>query len=84
MTPHGLDRFRVHFRSHVDAYILIGGTACAVQFEQIGASFRSTRDFDVLVLADGVPTSEAAVAFLRYWPGDTVRLLVATMPLSGR
>ncbi len=53
MTPHGLDRFRAHFRSHVDAYILIGGTACSVQFEQIGASFRSTRDFDVLVLADG-------------------------------
>ena len=33
--------------------MLIGGTACAVQFAQIGSSFRSTRDFDVLVLADG-------------------------------
>lgn len=53
MTPRGLDRFRTHFRTHEDSYILIGGTACAVQFEQIGASFRSTKDFDVLVLADG-------------------------------
>ena len=33
--------------------MLIGGKACAVQFAQIGSSFRSTRDFDVLVLADG-------------------------------
>jgi len=53
MKPRGLERFRDHFRNHLDAYILIGGTACAVQFEQIGASFRTTKDFDVLVLADG-------------------------------
>lgn len=60
MTPRGLDRFRDHFRDHQDSYILIGGTACAVQFERNGSSFRNTRDFDILVL-----TTDRQLPFLQ-------------------
>jgi len=53
MSVRGLERFRAYFRPHADDYMLIGGTACAVLFDHLGVGFRSTRDFDVLVVADG-------------------------------
>ena len=40
MSVRGLERFRAYFRPHVDDYMLIGGTACAVLFDHLGVGFR--------------------------------------------
>ncbi len=45
----GLDLFREHFVSFKDQYILIGGAACDLLFEEFGAEFRATRDLDIVL-----------------------------------
>lgn len=40
----GLDIFRDHFASHVDQFVLIGGTAATLAMEQVGLPFRATKD----------------------------------------
>lgn len=45
----GLDLFREHFDSFKDQYILIGGAACDLLFEEYGAEFRATRDLDIVL-----------------------------------
>jgi len=49
MVVKGLDRFREHFREYTDYYVLIGGTACSLVLDPIGAVFRSTKDFDIVL-----------------------------------
>ncbi len=48
----GLDRFKSHFADYSDRYILIGGTACTVAMENVGQSFRATKDLDVVLCVD--------------------------------
>lgn len=40
----GLNRFKAHFESFSDRYVLIGGTACSLAMEEVGLEFRATRD----------------------------------------
>lgn len=42
----GLDVFSEYFEAYRDQYILIGGSACAVQMEDLGLEFRVTKDED--------------------------------------
>lgn len=53
----GLDVFRESFNDYTDDYILIGGTACFLLFEEAGLDFRVTKDLDIVlcleVLGDG-------------------------------
>ncbi len=53
----GLETFRRHFAGVKDAFVVIGGAACAEWFAQTQVSFRSTKDVDiVLVLEASVST----------------------------
>lgn len=45
----GLDRFRSAFAAHPDAFVLIGGTACHLAMAQVGSTFRTTHDFNIVL-----------------------------------
>ncbi len=48
----GLDFFRNHFRDYTDQYVLIGGTACHILFEEAGVTFRATKDLDIVLFIE--------------------------------
>lgn len=50
----GLERFREHFRGCEDQYVIIGGTACTMAMTSVGASFRATKDIDMVLLIDAL------------------------------
>lgn len=52
----GLDKFRQFFEQYNTNYVLIGGTACAIVFDEIGQDFRSTKDFDVVLIVENIST----------------------------
>lgn len=45
----GLDLFKEHFSLYNESYILIGGVACMLSMEQVGLSFRATKDLDIVL-----------------------------------
>ena len=49
----GVKRFARAMSAHADDYVLIGGGACSILFDEAGQSFRATDDLDVVVVADG-------------------------------
>ena len=58
----GLDTFRRYFEQYEDQYVLIGGTACDIMFESNDASFRATRDLDMVLIVEAL-TPEFAEKF---------------------
>lgn len=50
----GLDKFKEVFEKYENNYILIGGSACAVVFDEIGESFRATRDLDIVLIVENI------------------------------
>lgn len=50
----GLDKFKEVFEKYENNYVLIGGSACAVVFDEIGESFRATRDLDVVLIVENL------------------------------
>lgn len=50
----GLRQFQDHFRLFADRYVLIGGTACTLLMEEIGLSFRVTKDFDIVLYVEAL------------------------------
>lgn len=48
----GLERFREHFGSFRDRYVLIGGTACDLFMNQAGVDFRVTKDLDIVLCVE--------------------------------
>jgi len=48
----GVERFARAMSAHADDYVLIGGGARSILFDEAGQSFRATDDLDVVV-ADG-------------------------------
>jgi hypothetical protein len=54
----GLDRFREYFASQDLFYVVIGGTACAIVFEELQLSFRSTKDIDMVIIAEAMDADE--------------------------
>jgi hypothetical protein len=50
----GLDLFLRRFRGMEDCFILIGGTACDVWMNAQGLSFRTTKDLDVVLVAEAL------------------------------
>ena len=63
----GLDRFRDYFRDFTDQYILIGGAACDISFENNNADFRATRDLDIVLIVENLNRAfgEQFWAFIR-------------------
>ena len=42
----GLELFKKHFADYTNSYILIGGSACDINLNALGGSFRTTKDLD--------------------------------------
>lgn len=50
----GLDVFKRYFAEYEDQYVLIGGAACDIVFESNDASFRPTRDLDMVLIVEAL------------------------------
>lgn len=50
----GLDKFRTFFTDFPEQYILIGGAACDISFNEAGADFRATKDLDVVLVVEAL------------------------------
>ena len=46
----GLDKFKVYFANFSEQYVLIGGAACDISFDEIGEDFRATKDLDYVIV----------------------------------
>ncbi|WP_270243014.1 hypothetical protein [Collinsella tanakaei] len=53
----GLEKFKEAMVGNEDNYVLIGGAACSILFDEAGAAFRATKDLDVVVIKDGKQSS---------------------------
>lgn len=47
-----MDLFRQYFSDFTEQYVLIGGAACDISFEQNLGSFRATRDLDIVLIVE--------------------------------
>ncbi len=61
----GLNEFREHFKEHSSAFVIIGGTACSLLFDEAGIEFRATRDIDIVLLSDK-PDEKFAGTFWKF------------------
>lgn len=50
----GIEIFKEYFRDYKEQYVLIGGGACDVIFEDIGADFRATKDLDLVLIVEAL------------------------------
>lgn len=49
--------FQSHFHEYNTNYVLIGGAACYILMDEAGLDFRSTKDFDVVLLIENTSDS---------------------------
>lgn len=61
----GLDTFREYFDGYEEQYVLIGGAACDIVFASNEASFRATRDLDMVLIVEAL-TPEFANQFWNF------------------
>lgn len=63
----GLGLFLQHFSAFSDQYVLIGGAACDLAFDRAGASFRVTKDLDIVLCVEALtrPFADALWSFVR-------------------
>ncbi len=54
---HGLEKFKEYFKNHTNQYVLIGGTACAILLNELGVSFRATKDLDIVLIVEALDSS---------------------------
>lgn len=52
----GLDRFKEYFAGLEDVYAIIGGVACEHWIIDAGGNFRTTKDFDLVILVEELST----------------------------
>ena len=50
----GLDIFKEYFKEYSEQYVLIGGAACDVIFEEQDAAFRATKDLDLVLIVEAL------------------------------
>jgi hypothetical protein len=50
----GLDKFKEYFEKFPDSYIIIGGTACDINMDAVGLSFRRTDDIDIILIVEAL------------------------------
>ena len=50
----GLYKFRDFFQAYTDKYVLIGGSACSIVFDEIGEDFRATKDLDMVLIVENI------------------------------
>lgn len=56
----GLQRFKEFFEEYSDNYVLIGGTACSIIFDEIGIDFRATKDLDIVLIIENIDDAFAS------------------------
>ena len=54
ISINGLNKFREFFEEYDNNYVLIGGTACAIIFNEIGENFRATKDLDIVLIVENI------------------------------
>lgn len=54
ISINGLNKFREFFEEYDNNYVLIGGTACAIVFDEIGEPFRATKDLDIVLIVENI------------------------------
>ena len=50
----GLEVFKEFFRDYGEQYVLIGGAACDIVFNEANLPFRGTRDFDIVLIVEAL------------------------------
>ena len=50
----GLEKFKEFFEDYGNNYVLIGGTACSIIFDEIGLDFRATKDLDIVLIIENL------------------------------
>lgn len=50
----GLDVFHDYFHEYTDQYVLIGGAACSISFEEQDTAFRATKDLDMVLIVEAL------------------------------
>ncbi|MBQ0041505.1 MAG: hypothetical protein KBS56_05695 [Clostridiales bacterium] len=50
----GLKLFKEYFKDYKDQYVLIGGAACDINFEDNASSFRVTKDLDMVLIVEAL------------------------------
>lgn len=50
----GIDKFKEFFENYGNNYVLIGGTACSIIFDEIGLDFRATKDLDIVLIIENL------------------------------
>lgn len=59
----GIEKFREAFAGFEEQYVLIGGAACSLLFEDSGGSFRATKDLDIVLIIEALSEEFAR----RFW-----------------
>ncbi len=59
----GLEQFQRHFAGFEDEYVLIGGVACHLWFQENALRFRATKDLDVVLVSEAL----TAEFVQRFW-----------------
>ncbi len=54
---HGVEKFNEYFGDHTNQYVFIGGTACDILMDELGAPFRATKDLDVVLIIEALDSS---------------------------
>ena len=50
----GIESFREALKGFEDCYVLIGGGACSILFDEVGSNFRATSDLDIVILTEAI------------------------------
>jgi hypothetical protein len=61
----GIESFKSHFADFKDRYVLIGGTASSLAMEELGETFRGTKDLDIVLCIEALD-KEFAASFWDY------------------
>lgn len=54
---HGLEKFKEYFGDYTNQYVFIGGTACDLLLDELGAPFRGTKDLDMVLIIEALDSS---------------------------
>lgn len=65
MSLRGIEVFKEYFKDHTDEYVLIGGAACDLLFDEAGGDFRATKDLDLVLLVEAL-TPDFGHTFWRF------------------
>lgn len=62
----GLDHFTKHFSEYKDDYVIVGGIASSILLENVGITFRATKDIDlVIITSESDSFSQALIDYIK-------------------